>query len=756
MGTRRTIAFLALLLVGVLVATWMLADPADTRHSRLNMPLDDQTSHAGGTPLTGELPVTPEPDTGETGKEREHEVSAPSAVDEVPSASTQTEQPAEPDHVPLYGIAVQRGGATAVFTLTDGRDQPLYQTFPTVELWRRVGAYWQKDDAYWDVTRRAIVCDGRSAAGLEPGEYELDVSAGHYGSLTHRFHVNRGERLESALRTENWRRIVCIEFLQPDGTPVDWLKDTPIVRSEADEAGFIDRSGKPRRVLRDPPSSISGGRGGRGGFAWRRARGSGARSDEYMYATDAGRFHVPVIAGAMNTIEFRCGEYWGREQLQLEGRFTGAEWDRYTVTLELVPEFDELTRAWTRYGEADPGARSAIDWVSSYLNPPAPDDPAQVRDRRLVIDLQAEPGVSVVYGIQLEPDDPFHVDRTMQRRGSLHYADASAGSTIHFAFEFNGKRASLPEAVTFNDDLPGPVHRISRRFVLNSLKTPDWGLTPTLEAWAVQRWLQVSLDWHQVNTPRLSTWRLDHALPTFHVPESLPAQLRETPPGGVELKWEIAGAVERADSEVPWKGRWNDNLRQSGIVNTDGETLQQALRGGEFSPPVLQGLALRAVGPNLEGLPWVEGSIVPYELDARARKLRDIERRLAEDGERPFLRSDFVDAYAQNENDFNEEAIDPERMRTFLGPKFIEQTDDRADLAYYARSGAWYNTRERLMTDEAGYFFADVSSVRPGRRYVLYLWGGSRDDLQPDARIVFTAGEDITDLGAISLPTYSK
>src|SRR5690606_14990778 len=120
---------------------------------------------------------------------------------------------------------------------------------------------------------------------------------------------------------------------------------------------------------------------------------------------------------------------------------------------------------------------------------------------------------------------------------------------------------------------------------------------------------------HEVNTPRLSTWRLDHALPTFHVPESLPAQLRETPPGGVQLKWEIAGAVERADSEVPWKGRWNDNLRQSGIVNTDGETLQQALRGGEFSPPVLQGLALRAVGPNLEGLPWVEGSIVPYELD---------------------------------------------------------------------------------------------------------------------------------------------
>jgi hypothetical protein len=44
--------------------------------------------------------------------------------------------------------------------------------------------------------------------------------------------------------------------------------------------------------------------------------------------------------------------------------------------------------------------------------------------------------------------------------------------------------------------------------------------------------------------------------------------------------------------------------------------------------------------------------------------------------------------------------------------------------------------------------------LEPGRVYVLYLWSNSRNELHPDARVVFKAAEGVTDLGAIRMPSY--
>ena len=752
MNSNRIILLLVLLVVFGGLAAWWFARPDSAELASRSLAIGNEALRNEGEPLGQQSePGYDTPLAAEESPDSLDPVETPKVQPEATAESESAAGPEEPAHVPVYGVAVQRGGAYATFHLTDAKDQPLYDEQVKVTLWRRVGVYWIEDEAYWDADRRVILCDGKSAAGLEPGEYELEVGAGKYGKFLHRFRVNRGERLESTLRTENWRRIICVDFRLADGGPVEWIKSVPSVATTPDEFEFEARPATPGRVLREPPPDP---RGGKGGFAYRRARGSGSRPFNFMYATDAGRFYVPVIAGAMNEVRFRLHEYWGRSDILFEDRFTGSEWDRYEVVLELVPEFDELTKDWSRHAQDNPGHRSHKDWVELELNPLAVDDPAVVRLRRLVIDLDAPEDVRVLYGYEKKKGAGYRLDRTMSRRGTLHYADAQQNETLWFAFRHNGETVTLPESVTFSEEIPGPVHKIKRALPMTTLPSPDWKFTPTLEAWAVHRQLGLVLGWEN-NKDKLRLWEFNHGKPSFKFPTSLSDTLTQDPPLTAQYWWRIDGTAVRKNAR-DWTGEWAHSLKSIMIQEADPAALKSALAGGGFAPPDPYGFVLRVIGPNNEGLPWVEGSIVPYEQDERARRLRDVERSLNADGVRPELDSVFGLSYYGAEEEFNEENIEAERMELFLGEKFLEQTKDKADLAYYARSGAWYNTRARVRTDDAGYVFTMHAPVNDSQKYVLYLWSNSRDDLQPVARIVFEATGELTDLGAITLPTYTK
>ena len=189
------------------------------------------------------------------------------------------------------------------------------------------------------------------------------------------------------------------------------------------------------------------------------------------------------------------------------------------------------------------------------------------------------------------------------------------------------------------------------------------------------------------------------------------------------------------------------------VVSID--ELRSKLPSGTFDTPELWGFAFRVIGHRGEGLPWCEASVLPLDEDKRAQRLRKIETALEAEGTRPALGTEFADAFLDSD-ELDVENIDAEKLKPYLGENFLKQTEDREDLAYYVNTGAWYNTRKRFKTDDSGYVYSDHFTGSPGRKYVLYLWSNSRNDLEPDARIVFEATGDLTDLGAIELPTYSK
>lgn len=207
----------------------------------------------------------------------------------------------------------------------------------------------------------------------------------------------------------------------------------------------------------------------------------------------------------------------------------------------------------------------------------------------------------------------------------------------------------------------------------------------------------------------------------------------------MRLDWRFYGDTSDTNS-------WEMEYRDTGDV-------ADALDRGDLHPPKLTGLVLRAIGPEQEGLPWVEASVVDYEQDERARRLRDVETTLAAEGKRPKLGARFGLAFY---SETQAEQADAEFMRNHVGEEFLKLTSQPEDLDYYARCGAWYNTHRRLKSDAKGYLFSGAMRLVEGRVYILYLWSNSRDDLKPDARVVFRATEGVTDLGAILLPTHTK
>lgn len=756
---RSRIHLLPVLLAAVAaLAIWSLPSTTGGTNSIEWQPSSEHTE--SGRPLSLDN-ATSEPLAGRSRTDEGGPLD--SAVDTPPKADEpeiDTADTAINLHVPLYGDLVKRGGAKALFDLLDANNQPLIEHRVRVELWRRVGIRWLEEEAYIDAKQQRVICDGLSAGGLEPGEYDLQIESSLYGSILHTFSVRKNEQVQQTLLFPNWRRIICFEFRTLGGEPVEWIRRAPSVETSLEDAVSIHATDTPAKVLRDPPPRPYGGRGGRGGFAYRRARGDGSRRD-YKTATDEGRFYVAVIAGAQNKVTVPFAEQWGTETLEFEGTFLEQEWDRKEVVLDLALDFDEITKDWHQYQTDDPGGRSLLKWIDMLKNPPAPDDPSVVRSRRLVIELDAPSGVSVKYGIQREADEKHEITKTMDSRGKLHWADANPGETVWFELHSMGSGISREESVTFTAEDESSVRRIRRQVPFVSVATPAWNLTPTMDAWAARRKFSLVIEWGTDDWGELRVWNWDFAKSAYDVPATFTNTVSGVnPPHSARAFWYLGGSSRRSiiyggryHTDF-WAGNWDQESMLMNAESLEMEDLRTQLHAGTLTAPEPFGLVLRAIGRDGAGLPWVEGSILPIEQDERARRLRDIEAKLSAEDARPALGAEFGAAYYTSERDFDAENIDPERMKSFLGEKFIESTADGADLAYYARNGAWYNTHERVKSDNVGYVYEPNAALTDGQVYVLYLWSNSRDDLVPDARIVFKATGDMTDLGAIELPAY--
>ena len=725
---RAVPVLILLLLLGGGLVWWLLGGYQPVEIQRADFE-GGPTAHEGDAPLSG-IPARPPAD--ETPAKTDTETPPAKAQLSPETAEADWDEPAI---VPLYGDAVLRGGARATFTLLDAKDQRLWNPSVSVTLYRHVGSYIVNEVVTWDVMTSQINCHGLSGAGLEPGKYALTVHASPYGAFLHEFSLTKGEQLVATLRTPHWRRVVCFEFTDQFGQPVPWIDHHPGVSTVAVTLDELPETSRPGRVLRDPPpTSGSGGRGGAGGFAHRRARGSGGVRWSVV-ATDEGRYYVPVYVGAQNDVTFTFSDaIWGVPEFSVSDTFE--ERDTVQVQLQLSSDFEALIAEHTRLGVTDPGARSVLDWQQTALKLLPSETPFDRYVRRVVIQLDG-PATAVPHGMAIDTKEKLGggISAPLRFRGGEWYLDLRTDESAWISVHDQGQVVLESIPIEFGDDDP-KVKILKLTVPHTPARTPRFQFSPTLDSWAVHRALIASPE-------EYTDWRIDMDRTEYVVYPAMDADF-EVPNAG--LKWELAPAAI---------SKWRIDWHTIGSSSSTGPAVLSDVRNGRLTPPTpASGLVLRVIGNMGEGLPWTEGSLVDLEHDRRARRLREVETHLATEGKRPVLGADLGDRMYEDPDSFDAAAIDPAVMEQFLGEEFLKQSDDRGDLAWYARNNAWYDTHRKFKSDEHGYIVNMGQKLVPGRKYVLYLWSDSRDDLQPDARIVFEATEGMTDIGAINLPSY--
>lgn len=661
----------------------------------------------------------------------------------------------EPGITPVYGDLLKRGGAVITFDLRDAQGQWLIDESVSVRLIRRLGRFSINESCHWVFDDGVILCDGESSAGLEPGTYELEVEAGRYGWKRHTFTVQRGEKAMHELRLPYWRRIITCHFNDLQGNPLPFLTSPPNVETKKIGAPDDFYAQGPEQILRKPPTpgmGGGGGRGGKGGFAYRRARGSGGLM---VYPTDGGKWYMAVFAGAPNTISAEGpASQWPGENLLVDGTFDSAADAKVEFRLAAPADLDAEYAKHFRMNADDPGQRSLLAWAERKGALAAADDPAdEFSGARIVVDLGESQGLEPRL-LEVEKDDKgaelprrsFGGMVRMNRRGGLWYAQAAQGREYWLVIGSERDFEAEPERIKVNSR----VTRLDRKPPAGVDNVLPWNLVPTLDAWAIHREAALFTPTMDLSVPLL---RVDYAKPALLVPPAARAPATAEPE--LALKWRF-GAHADANIFGSRRSTWQPQWIEFDEIKLPGETLLQQLDAGTLQPrPPSRGLYFRTVDPWGAGLPWVEATLHALEDDARAQRLRDLERRGNIDGWRPNLSTAFANDRADDPTGLTDKDLQRDRARRYVGADFERECKDDADLAFYLRTGAWYDSYSRLSTGKYGYHIDLRFSLTPGKKYVLYLWSNSRDDLQPDARIVFQATE-VTDLGLITLPAYTE
>lgn len=753
----RRLAPIVVLLLAVLPAAW-LALGSIVRPAPLNEPArgcaEQPPQKPQRAPLVGTnaKPLAPgdEP-VAEPADKKDTDPHAPAIEDE----------PAPPLHTPDYGPLLKRAGGRAVFRAEDARGRPVDPgDFSYANLWRKLGSFYVQEGAHFDRLGGGIVCSGyggqENPAGLEPGEYELEVSFKGCGSSRREFSIAPGEHATDIITLPNWARRICLRFVDQHGAPVPFLYQgtagLPAVWCQSEPAPGRKRPSPPE-VLRVPPSPLDGtsvglgGRGGRGNgmFGYRDALIQG------RIPLEAGRLYLDVYAGASNTITIPFDKkIWGTETLTLRDTCTGPEWDDYVIRLNLPEDF--LQRLEAREGGAELFPVVRLNERESDHTPgikpgppPDPHDLTRLKEgtARVVLRTRRDDLTPIV---RVGDTDNVAVWRIEQgwvfevpadSRLQVGWTDGGMLHTAPAPLALEGRRLLetdanvLAAAVTVRTEVLSHTgaafgHRLQLKEVKPS--DPSFRLSPGRPVPWTSTWTGLS------TIARRDGYCGERDLAGFVFRSLLePASARAC----ANAKWTFHALAAES-----WPSL------ELAAVTADTADFNFKLK------PAADTLLLRAVGAAYGGLPWVRAALVPRKQDKLTRELREISRKAAAGGGKaPALpkppKGELPDDFYLVGNEASEDDL---RLR--MGESY-HQFRTRAQREFFCRNGAWYDTRRTLRSDIHGYMIAQGLRLEPGEHYVLYLWSASRDDNEPDLRLDFVASKDgATDLGVVMLPDY--
>ncbi|MCC6575346.1 MAG: hypothetical protein IT462_16340 [Planctomycetes bacterium] len=602
------------------------------------------------------------------------------------------------------------GRASAIFFLVDAAGKKLRGDHSICAwLTREMGRFGIEVPMMWDNDASTLFALGEDGFGMEVGSYTLRIFSEQYGDFEDHFFLSRGQSLERKIRLPRYRRVICFSFIDQNDKPVPALSLSHYVRYEDDwyrRMAEIPRSKIPRDALLSVGAETQYAPTCRSG----RARPSEA-TEPGQYPTEGGRYYVEVFPGTVQTVRFRLlKEMYGVSAAEFRDYFLTETWDITEVRLWLAPDFaEQLKKLPEVWGFVAGNAIVTTAEPRKYDDGILDESTIPPKMCRIIVTAKAPVHVWPTLGYSSsDQTKPTRIEPafTYSRQFSCWWTDVDetgyhndpAQPGQYLLTLTDGLLFAASELVERGD---ARLVRIARTFKGNLLFVVPPSPTTAALATRVDAKLALKTPKATKGISRSGARTIGRSyLKTFMTTEQIQT-LGEAEIDGHAIFRLGLHVATRVNVPLSW---------------TAGEREKFVAGDVTLNPPG-EGLVFRAVGTWSEGLPWVYATLLEQTSDAETK----------------IIRRWLIDY--------------PEKVAKLAAEKKLG--------SWFEEHGVWYNSKTSFRSDDHG-FMTHRPPLVPGKRYVLYLWSNSRDELRPDRRIDFVAGQGITDLGAVMLPGYEK
>ncbi|MEE9310890.1 MAG: hypothetical protein V3V10_00630, partial [Planctomycetota bacterium] len=503
--------------------------------------------------------------------------------------------------------------------------------------------------------------------------------------------------------------------------------------------------------------------------------------------TDEGRFYVTVWAGAKNRVWFGLDKsLWGTHGYLVTDTFIDSSWELHQVTLQLADDFAERIEKISKplpHKVTRPVVDSSDNPAKSSRPEFSPETaPIKSGYGRIIATLIGPEGLipaeEVTYG-----KHGFTTISTLSYASGLWYRDMP----VEYPHRIRAQGYDYASDWQDLSVLDGQITYVTITATPTIVDIDSSNLSPTLNAAALVLELQLNRStpveeendrphpryqtddsgWDQA--PMLMSFIRRYQFKKTNGINRLSQYFNPTEPFS-EIAFSRFGyraVLRTAARQKPLQGsasshpsgrKYFDPITLKSpwkYLKGDGQTLLKKLQDGDVKPAIDGVLAFRAVGESDEGLPWVQGVLMPLEQEELALAVKARMQSTADDSV-PNLDNVAKKDYANKMTDLEQakESTQAEKLKALIGEDNYKLFENDKQRQWFANNGSWYNSQMKVFSDDHGYILTRQHKLADGSDYVLYLWSNSRDQMKPDTRIVFKAGKDNTDLGVIRLPSY--
>lgn len=622
---------------------------------------------------------------------------------------------------PIYNSDIARSSSKAYFLLQDAKGKLLEPGIvEKIRIWRNIkNDLWIEEDAKFNSNKSMIECEGINHQGIEPGFYSVEVDGGGYGVLKFKFILKKNEDYQATYIMPNYHKVITLQFVDQDGLIVENIRSRPVYQWSANVEPFSKYESQERLILKQTPNygSIRGG----GMSLSYHTSGCGVGTKDYVFKVKDGKYYLRVFSGQEGKISYVYRENEGsKAPFVLEGRFED-KFDTLIIQLDQQPKITENTLEYH-------SSSSNSDETTGYnINLP----PMEYSTKEEKFD-------TTIKGISVQSKNT-HFPLQLEYIVGPYKAQLIKGDGYLFQKNF-GPYENWSEI---------KIRLVDKKFFKSS-----WEEFPLEDGVVAYKELKLNLKEFKVNfllSPTFDEMAKDFSMVTsedsafdlLYSNKGLYFTSLFNAEGSMldeKLKLSIRSHISVFNSVNgifdPCNYNNKEKMFEDSISIEVSELINSPTKEIEISP-FQNTLIARAINTLDAGLPWVEASLVAAENLSIAYEIR---KAFNDSNYFNFLndlaRVPFSDP---SDGNFKVETFDKLKL---IFPK-IEVYD------YFLKNGTWYSSTAKSVSDSKGYLVLKSNELIPGKKYVLFLWGLSQDELKPDKEILFVAKKGITDLGVI-------